>query len=285
MKPLYINTNKLTDLRLKDGTFDHLFLSSDFEKAIENIQDDWEYSTKINADYSESMDGGNTGFSLKNTDTIIVKRRERGTMDWITVFTIPINRLEDFNFLKEYQFGESQTNYDFMIISSIGGIQNSYEIAECYSEFEGLCLADGKKFYRTIYNVEPVNITQNNNNSTLTLLNNTYPVVVSNDDTNYSSGTVSAVFLKEDGSDFASGKKLNDYRMELLHWLTNKKAKILKLDDGTVKMIRVVGNPSITDGGHPDLKNIVFDFAEIGSTDSEADLYYNALSDVEPNRW
>ena len=65
----------------------------------------------------------------------------------------------------------------------------------------------------------------------------------------------------------------------------NKKAKILKLDNGTTKLIRVVGQPTIGDGGHPELKTISFDFVEVGDTESEKDLYTTALSDVEPNRY
>lgn len=285
MLPQYVNTNKITDIKLRDGTYDHLFLSADPNETVENIFDDWKYTTKINAKYDESLDGGNTGFSLKNTDTIIIKRREQGTMNWITIFTIPITQLSDFNFIKEYYNGSSYTDYDFMIISSIGGVQNSYELAECKSEFEGICIADKNTFYKTMFNIAPIDITQNNNESILSLLNNTYPVIVSNDESNYSTGSVSAVFLKTDNCDVVTGGSSTRYRREIINWLTNKKAKILKLDNGTTKMIRVVGNPAEIDGGHPELKNITFDFVEIGNIDSESDLYYSNLSDVEPNRW
>lgn len=285
MLPNYMNTEQMTNAKLSNGSYAHFYLSADPTKTVENIYDDWEFYTKINADYSESMDGGNTGFSLKNTDTIIIKRREHGTMDWITIFTIPVNSISDFNFVKEYKYGEADTHYDFMVISSIGGIQNSYEFTECKSDFDGLCLADKENFYKTIYNIEPVDITNNNSESILNLLNSTYPVIVSNDASNYSSGTVSAVFIKIDNCDIATRRNSTKYRNEIMNWLTNKKAKILKLDNGTIKMIRVVGTPSETDGGHPELKNINFDFVEIGDTNNEDSLYKNNLSDVEPNKW
>lgn len=285
MAPNYFSVGTLTEAKLSNGTYNHFYLSADPNKTVQNIYDDWEFYTKINANYNESMDGGNTGFSLKNTDTIIIKRREHGTMDWVTVFTIPVNKLEDFNFMKEYNYGRADTHYDFMLISSIGGIQNSYEFSECKSDFEGICITDKDHFFKTIYNVEPIDITENNNESILNMLNNTYPVIVSNGCSNYSSGSVSAVFLKIENCDAVSRYQATKYRNEIMSWLTNKKAKILKLDNGTLKMIRVVGNPSETDGGHPELKNINFDFVEIGDSNDENSLYRNNLSDVEANKW
>ncbi len=105
MTPNYTGIGNTQKIQLKDGTYDHLFLSADPNKTAQNITDSWEYSTKINADFSTSLDGGNTGFSLKNTDTIIIKRREKGTMNWVTIFTIPVNTADDFNFVKEYNYG------------------------------------------------------------------------------------------------------------------------------------------------------------------------------------
>lgn len=285
MQPQYSDIGTLTGLGLTDGTYDHLFLSSDTTKTAGNLFDDWEFSTKINADYSTSMDGGNTGFSLKNTDTVIIKRREKGTMDWVTIFTIPINKIEDFNFIKEYYYGRSGVSYDFMIISSIGGIQNSYVLAECASSFEGLCLADQTTFYQTVYNLDAIEITRNLNDTVLHLLNDTYPVVISNDSTSYDSGTVSACFLKMNDYDAVLGCPAVKYREEILNWLSNKKAKILKLENGRIKLIRITGMPSETDGGHPDLQKVNFDFVEIGNVDSEADLYRTHLSDIAPDRW
>lgn len=70
-----------------------------------------------------------------------------------------------------------------------------------------------------------------------------------------------------------------------MDWLTNKKAKILKLDNGSAKLIRVIGSPVETDSGLPELKKIQFDFVAIGDADNEKDLYKNNLSNVEPDRW
>lgn len=285
MLPYPVNAGTLFDVELRDGTYDRLYLSSDPEKTASDVYDDWEFSTKINADYETSLDGGNTGFSLKNTDTIIIKQREKGTIDWITIFTIPVNKLDDFNFIKEYNYGKSGVWYDFLIISSVGGIQNSYVMADCFCNFDGLCLTDKNTFYKTEFNIEPIEFKRNTGNTILHMLNDTYPVIISNDSTSYDSGSVSACFLKIDGCDIKTGYKAVKYREEILNWLTNKNAKILKLENGKLKLIQVVGEPSETYEGHPELQMIRFDFVEIGNADREEDLYQNNLSDIEPGRW
>ena len=126
----------------------------------------------------------------------------------------------------------------------------------------------------------------NINNHILNLLNSKYPTIVSNDDSDYDSGSVSAAFLKvDDECNFITGYQATKYRTELINWLSNKKPKILKLDNGKLMIISITGQPSETEDGHPELKNINFEFVEIGDTNSESDLYRYNLSDVEPGRW
>lgn len=285
MTPQYVSPGKAMEVTVRDGIYDHLYLSKNPEKTVDNIDDDWDDDTVINAAFNDTLEGGNTGFSLKNTDTILIKKREKGTLDWTTIFAFPVEKIEDFNFIKEYNYGEGETDYEFMIVSSYKGTQTAYEIAECTSQFRGLCIADKTHLYSTDFQSD-ITFNQNFTSNVQKLLNNTYPVVISNDDSNYTSGSVTALFLKFDNNcDVLLGKKGMQYRDEIFKWLSNKKAKILKLQDGTIKLIRITGTPSLTDAGHPELKNVSFEFTEIGDVNSESDLYKNNLSDVEPNRW
>lgn len=286
MTPQYVNTGEATEVMIRDGIYDHLYLSRNPENTVNNINDEWNDDTVINADFNGTLEGGNTGFSLKNTDTILIKKREKGTLDWTTIFAFPVEKIDDFNFVKEYNYGEGETDYEFMIVSSYKGTQTAYEVAECKSDFKGLCIADKTHLYSTDCELSDTTFNQNFTSNVQTLLNNTYPVVISNDDSNYTSGSITALFIKfDENCDVLLGKKGMQYRDEIFKWLCNKKAKILKLQNGTTKLIRITGSPSLTDAGHPELKNISFEFTETGDVNSESDLYKNNLSDVEPNRW
>lgn len=286
MLPQPIVTQEMDKISLNSGTYDHLYISINSTDTVSNINDEWNENTRVNAPYDENLEGGNTAFSLKNTDTVVIKRREKGKTDWVTIFTIPVEKLSDFNFLKEYNYAKSDTEYNFMIISTINGIENSYELLSSTSKFIGICIADKDHFYQTAYNLDSTDITQNTTNSVLTLLNSKYPAVINNADTNYSSGNITALFLQfDENCEPFIGRKQMDYLLEIMNWLTNRKPKILKFDNGVVKLVKITGTPSIVDGGHPDIKRISFDFTEVGDSDSEKDLYWSALSDVEPNRW
>ena len=275
------DTGTFTNAILNDGTYDQLYLSTDYTKIVDNINDDWTYTTKLNATYENNLDGGNSGFSLKNTDTIVIKTRETGTLEWITIFVIPIKDITDFNFVKEYYYAKARTNEEFMCMSVLSGNINSYENITIYSDFEGICITDKDTFVHTVVDITYPQITRQQDNTTLKINDSQYPVVVSNSDANYDTGTITAAFLKFTNCMVDSGTQ-GIFRKTIIDWLCNKKPKILKLDIGRNWLIRITGTPSETEEGHPDLWTISFDFVEIGSCVSEKDLYKNNLSLVEP---
>lgn len=101
MLPQLISTQEMDKLSLNSVTYDHLYVSTNPEDTTSNINDKWNEYTRVNASYDENLAGGNTAFSLKNTDTIVIKRRRKGKTDWVTIFTIPVEKLSNFNFLKD----------------------------------------------------------------------------------------------------------------------------------------------------------------------------------------
>lgn len=284
--PPATNIDNFASISISDGVYDNLFLSSDTTQTVDNLDDDWKYETKLNAKFDKDLEGGSVGFSTKNTDMIVIKTREKGTFDWKTIYTIPIEKDSDFNFVKVYPFSPNYSDNEYMLISQINGIENSYVITECKTEFDGLFIADKDNIYGTIFNITPTDITRNVNNTKLEMLNDKYPTVFTNSETNYISGNTSGCFLKVNADtcqvDVEGGMK---YRKELLDWLTNNKTKILKLEDGKTYMIKVVGSPTDSYDGHQDLRRTSFEWVEVGDIDSEKDLYLNNLSDVTEEWW
>ena len=81
MLPQLISTQEMDKVSLNRVTYDHLYVSTNPEDTISNINDEWIEHTRVNASYDENLAGGNTAFSLKNTDTIVIKRRRKGKTD------------------------------------------------------------------------------------------------------------------------------------------------------------------------------------------------------------
>lgn len=286
LEPPATNITDFYTLSVSDGTYDQLFLSTDTSQTADDLEDDWKYETKLNARFDGDLEGGNVGFSTKNTDVMVIKTRETGSLDWKTIYTIPVSKDTDFQVNVSYPFSRNGSDNEYMLLSMINGIENSYVTARAKTEFSGFYVADKEHVYGTMYNVEMTDTTRNRNTTVIELLNNTYPTVFSNSQCNYATGTTSGSFIRFDPDadtlDLSEGIR---YRKEFMDWLCNGNAKILKLEDGRIYLIKITGKPTDTNLGDNDLRNITFDWAEIGSVDSERDLYLNNLSDVTAEFW
>ena len=78
LSPIPTKNKPITAVQIFDGTYNQLFLSSDTSLTVNNFDDEWTYDTKLNANFDNSFEAGNVGFSTKTTDNLVVRRREKG---------------------------------------------------------------------------------------------------------------------------------------------------------------------------------------------------------------
>ena len=140
--------------------------------------------------------------------------------------------------------------------------------------------------YGTIYDLDGCDTSRNIASQTLQLLNSKYMTVVSNSNLNCDSGSITGTFIKINCDDYTVDQNGGlQYRNDFKNRLANKKPLILKIDDGRIWMIRVTGNPNDTQGGHRDIRQITFEWVEIGDINDMRTLYMNGLSDVDGRWW
>ncbi len=286
LSPIPTKVKSIIAIQIFDGTYNQLFLSSDTSLTVNNFDDEWTYDTKINADFNGSFDAGNVAFGVKTTDSLVIRRRELGTTDWIVIYVKEINKAEDFHLLIHDNYARAGVEYEYSLSSFCNGIENSFIIKNIYSDFSGYYITDKDSIYGTIYDVDGCDTSRNIANQTLQLLNSKYMTVVSNSNLNCDSGSITGTFIKIDCDDYTVD--LNgglQYRNEFKNRLTNKKPLILKIDDGRIWMIRVAGNPSDFQGGHRDIRQISFEWVEIGDVNDMRTLYMNGFSDVDKKWW
>ena len=156
-----IEESEITSVSLCDGTYNQLFVSKNTDLTVNNWTDDWDFDTVMNADFDENLDAGNSGFSLRNTDTVVIRKREKNSNDWITVYTKEITKVEDFDINILDRFSRSNSDYVYRISSTVNGIENSYVEKEIYSYFEGMYVADANSMYGTIYDLDGCYKSQN----------------------------------------------------------------------------------------------------------------------------
>ena len=133
LDPPAVHVSPITEIKLTNGTFDHLYVSKNAEEPIESTHNEWNGDTLLSAPFDDSLDAGNSGFSLRNTDIMVVKCREKGSMDWMTIHTKTINTIDDFKMLYFYRYARGDTDYEFMLASTCNGIENSYVTKEVHS--------------------------------------------------------------------------------------------------------------------------------------------------------
>ena len=253
---------------------------------VGDISDEWDYNTKINATFDANFDAGNTGFSLRNTDYVVIKRREVGSTHWVIIYAKEIHTVADFDISFTDKYARSKTEYQYCVSSYTNGIENSFILDNVYSEFDGYYIADKDCLFGTIYDVDGCDTSKNMANQVIRLLNSKYASVVSNSDINYESGSVTGSFIRMDE---VTGEVRPDdglrYRSSLKNRLVSKKPLILKIHDGRIWMIKVTGAPTDSMNGHQDLRSINFEWAEVGDVEDMQSLFENGLSDVDAKWW
>lgn len=275
----------IISIQIFDGVYNHLFLSSDPNLTSDNYNE-WNYDTKMNATFDRDLTAGNSGFSVKTTDEVVIRRRESGTIPWTVIFVQPINTVDDFNIHFIDKYAKAGVEYEYSCSSFINNIENSYIIENVYSDFDGYYITDKDCLYGTIYNIDGCDTTRNIEAQALNLLNSKYMSVVSNSDLNCDSGSMSGTFVKINcDNNEIDDKGSLQYRNDVKDRLANKKPLILKIHDGRIWMIRVTGGIIDSQDGHPSLRKIAFEWVEIGDFNDMKTLYNYGLSDVDSRWW
>lgn len=276
----------VNEVNIRDGIYDNIYLSKNSRETIENTQNAWNIDTLLDAQFDGTFDAGNSGFSLRTTDTLIIKVREKGTFDWITIYKKEINTVDDFNLYELYRYCRGgDTDYEFMLVGVCNGIENSQALAEVKSNFEGFFVVDKENTVGTVYDIGDSNTVRNVLGQPLELKNSKYASYVSNGDTNYDSGTVSGTFLSLDEYENVNRGGGVTLRKNAIDILTDKKPRILKLPDGRIWLISINGKVQENRSEHDDKRQISFDWVEIGNVNDPKTLYEFGLSDITSEWW
>ena len=279
----YVTTNvsDISSVTLLNAIFDELLITQDTNTEYSNIiEQTWDFDTILHAMFDGNLHAGNVDFTLDQVSKIRIKRRKIDSYDWITLFEIPIEKIEDFDFERIDRYARSNQEYEYALVPVIGDNEGNLNINTIKSEFEGIYLVEKTLGYGSA--IETTISTQKNRpTSVINTLGRRTPYVISNGMNNYYSGQVSTVFVDQNLDtceyDTVNGWK---YREAIMDFLCDGKPKILKHEDGRMWMINITGSPSETESPHPLYPTTTFDWVEIGDVNSSNMLYENNFIDV-----
>lgn len=282
LDPTPTNVNNITYTRVQNGIFDHFNVSRDTSFDYSSIiPTGWDINTLMNADFAGNVFAGNVAQVASGVTSVRVKRRIKGTFDWITIREIPVSKPEDMSFVITDNLNAYNVEYEYAFVPVMEDVEGSYIIESILSKFEGVFICDIDtvfKFYAGVEydgndGVQQVGVFQP--------FNRKYPIIVSNSIMQYQTGSIGGWVLPEDYEDthvFDRSKIVKEKEV-LLNFLMNKKPKILKDMNGNNWLVYFTGNPTVTydnNYGQGMLK-VVAQWTEVGDPNNKTDLYENGL--------
>ena len=282
LDPTPTDVNNITYTRVQNGIFNHFNVSRDTSFDYSSIvPTDWDVNTLMNADFAGNTSAGNVAQVASGVTSVRVKRRIKGTFDWITIREIPVNAPEDLSFVITDNLNAYNVEYEYAYVPVMEDVEGSYIIESILSKFEGVFICDIDtvfKFYAGVEydgndGVQQVGVFQP--------FNRKYPIIVSNSIMQYQTGSIGGWVLPEDYEDthaFDRSKIVKEKEV-LLNFLMNKKPKILKDMNGNNWLVYFTGNPTViydNNYGQGMLK-VVAQWTEVGDPNDKTDLYENGL--------
>lgn len=273
--------------KISNAIFDDLYVTSDVTtNYITNPPTQWDVYTMFWAQFNGNLIGGNIDATLlaqlQRTKAIRIKKRKVGAFDWTTIAEYNLTNLNRINFTFNDVTGANDTLYEYAWVPVLNnGSEGTYTTAQITSKFRGTILADKDASYRLMADVQYGSVSRQQQVGIYEPYGRIYPIVVSNAETNYEQGSLSAQILGAtyNATDIfrqsaTTAKEIVADKKFLMDFLTNKKAKILKDTQGNIWLICITDAPSVnydTNTGNTML-GISCNWTEIGDATNTQDV-------------
>ena len=282
LDPMPTSANGITSSKVKNGIFSHYNVSSDVTGNYSYVVPTaWDLNTIMDANFENNIGAGTLGELTKNITSVRIKRREKGTFDWVTIKEIPIRGIEDFSFIFTDNLASNFTQYEYAYVPVMGQVEGNYTIEEVYSKFKGVFICDVNTIYKFYADIEYGSTDSVQKIGTYEPFGRKYPVMVSNGLLGYDTGTVSALIVPKNFSETHEFDRqaITKERNTLFKWLTNKKPKMLKDWNSSEWLCIITGNPQTDYESNygMGIQRMTAEWTQTGDPKVKADLYANGL--------
>ena len=286
LDPISVNVNNITELQIQNGIFDHVNLTQDVTSPIDTtIPTDWTSLTLLDCNFDHNISGGSLDNITKDITSIKIKRRKVGEYNWITIKEIEINDVEDYTFAFNDALTVSGYDYEYAYVPVIGNTEGAYGINQITTNFRGVFICDTSTAYRFYTGVEYDATSTVQKVGIFEPFGRQYPVIVSNGNTKYDSGSFSGYIFPQSfyQTNIIDRKEIVATRNTIMNFLTNKKPKILKDHNGNCWLVCIVGQPSTSYDNNYGMGVVKADasWVEIGDYNNASDLYNANLIPTE----
>lgn len=273
--------------RLENGIFSHWYVTRDVNSPYSSEEPTlWEYLTIMDANFDGSLQAGNVGYVLDNIDGIKIKRRKVNEYDWITLAYVSAEELgTTLSFTLNDNLNQNDVEYEYAFVPVVQGIEGNYITNTIKSKFNGVFICDAESIYKFYTNVSYGTNERVQQIGVFEPFGRKYPVVVSNSLLNYETGSFKGDILNNDFLDTRriDAKEIVEKRKQIVDFLTNKKAKILKDWNGNFWLIFITDSiqTDYANNSGMSIVNVESKWTEVGDANSGTDLYLNGILSEE----
>lgn len=276
--PTPTDVNNITVTRIQNGIFDQYNMTKDVVFDYNSIQPtDWDINTIMNANFNGNPNAGNTENLAANITAVRIKRRIKGTFDWITIKEIEITSVTDLAFTVVDNLNAYNTEYEYAFVPMTGDAEGNYTIDSILSKFNGVFICDADTVMKIRAGVEYSGNIENQQIGVFQPYNRQYPVIVSNSIIKYKTGSIGGWVLPSEWEDsrLVDVQAVRKEKELLLDFLLNKKPKIIKDMNGNCWLVFFTGNPSVSydNNYNQGMIKVAAEWTEIGSATNKDDLY------------
>ena len=246
--------NPINVVRMSNGIFTYLDVERGYiENLPSSIPEDWGINTIMNCTFN-TLNAGNIEFIADRIDKILVKRRRVDPpyteATWTTLFEIEVEDESNLNFVVNDIANVYGATYVYQLvpvgIQEQGGVEVEVEgmgqdSEQVISKFDGVFICDSISAVKLFSGVQYGSMQTTQLTGVHQTLGGKYPIVVTNSDVNYHSGSITGTILNEDygakiyktneyGEEVWTGRyygmdrlKIVEARKKLDDFLTNKK--------------------------------------------------------------
>lgn len=270
----------INNIRIENGIYDHMNITKDvdFDYTTE-LPGEWNLQTQFDADFNGTITAGDVDYILAQISSIKVKRRVKGTFDWITLFTIPISKVSDVDFVRYDYIAKNNETYEYAIVPVIGNTEGEYSINSIKSEFYGIFITDNKSSYKFLEGASYSGNERSNQTGIFEPYGSKYPVVIKNGALSYDKGTLTGTVITFDTNQELDREGTIERLKAIENFLTEPTGKILKDFNGNIWLVSITDNIPVTYYSEVGMgfAQVSFNWNEIGNATDSGDLYYNNL--------
>lgn len=274
------------EMEMKNMVVDEIYVTEDMSITSSTTKPtSWGYYDILDGKLQGKLEAGSiSGNGFEITAVRFQKKKVEDT-SWETFEEIPYKTGENKYFELYDKYVQNDFTYQYSLLPlTVNVIGNRVVSPEIKAEYDSIFLTDKNYNYRLSYNIEVGDIEYNQPSSVFEPLGGIYPIV-SYGSMNYRKSSISNALVLSDETVEGNDNKVKIKhevlaRQELFNFIANRKPKMIRMHNGEIILINIIGNPIIKPRNDVlGIADISFEFVEIGDIKSET-LIQNGLIDV-----